>query len=289
MKRIALFLATNLMVMAMVAIVFSVFGLDGVFSQRGLNLTSLLVLSLVIGFGGSIVSLLMSRTMAKWMMKIELVTPQSGGGYGQIANDVYALARAANLKAMPEVGIYDSPEMNAFATGPSQSKSLVAVSTGLLAQMPRDQVQAVIAHEISHIKNGDMVTMTLIQGVVNTFAVFLARIVAYIASNFVDSRLAGLVYFLVSIVCQILFTILGSLITFAFSRAREYRADAGAAELVGKAGMIGALQTLQHGFEPLDAPNGLQTAKIADGKSRFSLFDSHPPLEKRIAALQQRA
>jgi len=273
----------------MLYMVVSVFGLQGYISNRGLNLPVLLIFSLVIGFGGAFISLALSRTIAKWMMQIQLVTPQSGGAFGQLAADVHALATAAGLKGMPEVGIYESPEINAFATGPSQSKSLVAVSTALMTSMPREQVQAVLAHEISHIKNGDMVTMTLIQGVVNTFAVFLARVVAHIVSTFVDSRIAGIVFFVVTIVSQIIFTILGSLVTAAFSRAREFRADAGAADLVGKAGMIGALETLKLKYEPHDEPNGLQTAKIADGKSFLNIFNTHPPLEKRIEALRIRS
>lgn len=274
--------------MAMLYMVVSLFGLQGYLSHRGLNIPDLMIISLVYGFGGAFISLAMSRTIAKWMMKVQLVTPQTGGAFGQVASDVYALADAAGLKAMPEVGIYESQEMNAFATGPSQRKALVAVSTALLTQMPRDQVRAVLAHEISHIKNGDMVTMTLLQGVVNAFAIFLARIIAYVVSNFVDSKLAGIVYFLVAIVCQIVFTLLGSFVTMAFSRAREYRADAGAAELVGKSGMIGALETLKVAFAPSDEPNGLQTAKIAGGSSIVKLLRSHPPVDQRIEALRLR-
>lgn len=286
MKRIVLFLATNLLIGSMLYFVTSILGLQGYFTSKGINYPILIASSLVWGFAGAFISLALSRTIAKWMMGIQLITPQSGGAAGRIAQEVYELAERANLKAMPQVGIYESQEMNAFATGPSQSKSLVAVSTGLLAQMPPEQVRAVLAHEIAHIKNGDMVTMTLLQGLINSFAIFMARIIANIAANAVDSRMAGLVYMLVSIVCQLVFTVLGSFVTMAFSRHREFRADAGAGDLVGRSSMIGALRTLQAKFEPLDEPKGFETAKIADKSSFFALFSSHPPLEKRIEALQ---
>lgn len=287
MKRIVLFLATNLLVGALLFGVTSALGLQGYFSSKGINYQMLMLSSLVYGFAGAFISLGLSRIIAKWMMGIQLVTPQTPGGGGQLARDVYALAQKAGLKGMPEVGIYESDEMNAFATGPSQKRSLVAVSTGLLAQMPEDQVKAVLAHEIAHIKNGDMVTMTLLQGVINSFAIFLARIIAYFASLAVDSKLSGIVYMVVNIACQLLFTFLGSFVTMWFSRQREFRADAGASALLNKNSMIGALQTLQQKFEPLDAPNGLATAKIADAKGMFALLSSHPPLETRIEALRR--
>ena len=287
MKRVVLFLATNLLVGLLLFGVTSALGLNNFFTEKGINYQMLMLSSLVYGFGAAFISLGLSRIIAKWTMGIKLVTPQTPGPGGQIARDVYALAEKAGLKGMPEVGIYESPEMNAFATGPSQKRSLVAVSTGLLTQMPEDQVKAVLAHEIAHIKNGDMVTMTLLQGVINSFAIFLARIIAYFASLAVDSKLSGIVYIVVNIACQILFTMLGSLITMAFSRSREFRADAMAGELLNKGSMIGALQTLQQKFEPFDAPNGLATAKIADGKGMFRLWASHPPLEARIEALRK--
>lgn len=271
----------------MLYFVTSILGLQGYFTSKGINYPILIASSLVWGFAGAFISLALSRTIAKWMMGIQLVTPQSGGAAGRIAQEVYELAERANLKAMPQVGIYESPEMNAFATGPSQSKSLVAVSTGLLVQMPPEQVRAVLAHEIAHIKNGDMVTMTLLQGLINSFAIFMARIIANIAANAVDSRMAGLVYMLVSIVCQLVFTFLGSFVTMAFSRHREFRADAGAGELVGRGSMIAALRTLQAKFEPLDEPKGFETAKIADRNAFIALQSSHPPIEKRIEALQR--
>ncbi len=287
MKRVVLFLATNLMVGLLLFGVTSALGLNTFFTEKGINYQMLMLSSLVYGFGAAFISLGLSRIIAKWTMGIQLVTPQTPGAGGQIARDVYALAEKAGLKGMPEVGIYESPEMNAFATGPSQKRSLVAVSTGLLTQMPEDQVKAVLAHEIAHIKNGDMVTMTLLQGVINSFAIFLARIIAYFASLAVDSKLSGIVYIVVNIACQLLFTMLGSLITMAFSRHREFRADAMAGELLNRGSMIGALQTLQQKFEPFDAPNGLATAKIADGKGMFKLWSSHPPIEARIEALRR--
>jgi heat shock protein HtpX len=286
MKRVVLFIATNLLVGLLLFGVTSALGLRGWASSRGIDYTLLLISSALYGFVGAFVSLGLSRIIAKWMMKIQLITPASQGGYGQLAQTVYDLSTKAGLKTMPEVGVYESDEMNAFATGPTKSRSLVAVSSGLLNNMPPDQVRAVIAHEITHITNGDMVTMTLLQGLINTFAIFLARIIAWGASNIVDSKLSGIVYFAVNIALQFLFTFLGSFITMAFSRAREYKADAGAASLVGRDSMIGALNTLNLKFEALDNQNGLQTAKIFDKSAFFALLSSHPSSESRIAALQ---
>ena len=287
MKRIGLFVATNLLVGLLLFGVTSALGLRGWITEKGINYEVLMVSSVIYGFAGAFISLGLSRIVAKWMMKIQLVTPQSEGAFGQLARDVYELAEKAGLKGMPEVGFYASDEMNAFATGPTQKRSLVAVSTGLLTNMPHDQVRAVLAHEITHIKNGDMVTMTLLQGVINSFAIFLARIIGYAASMMVDSKISTLVYYVVNIGCQFLFTFLGMFITMAFSRKREFRADSGAGLLVSRESMIGALQTLQLKYEKLDAPNGLATAKIADGRGRIPFLDSHPPLEKRIEALRQ--
>lgn len=285
MKRILLFLTTNLLVGAL---------LFGITSALGIRYGSsdakaIAIMAMVYGMGGSLISLALSRTMAKWMMHIQLVSPQDQGPGGQIAKEVHALAQKAGLKAMPEVGIYESPEANAFATGPSQNRSLVAVSTGLLQQMPHDQVRAVLAHEIAHIKNGDMVTMALLQGVMNAFAIFLARIVASIITpRDSEGRQSPFFYMMIVFVLQTVFTLLASLVTMAFSRYREFRADAGAAELTGAAPMVGALQTLGRIYQPYDEPNGLQTAKIAGGGGFMALFHSHPPLEKRIEALRSR-
>jgi heat shock protein HtpX len=287
-KRVLLFLATNLLVGTLLFVVTSALGLRGWADARGINYGMLMVSSLIYGFVGAFISLGMSRIIAKWMMRIHIVSPTEFGPYGQVARDVQVLAERAGLPATPEVGIYESDEMNAFATGPTQRRSLVAVSTGLLANMPPEEVRAVLAHEIAHIKNGDMVTMTLLQGVINSFAIFLARVIAWAASNVVDSKLSGIVYFVVNIALQLLFTFLGSFITMAFSRAREFRADAGAADLVGAAPMASALNTLRMKYQPLDPQNGLQTAKIADSKGLFKLLSSHPPLEDRIAALKSR-
>lgn len=287
MKRIALFVATNLLVGLLLFGVTSALGLQGWITSKGINYEMLMVSSLIYGFAGAFISLGLSRIIAKWMMKIQLVTPQSEGAFGQLASDVYELAAKAGLKTMPEVGFYVSEELNAFATGPSQKRSLVAVSTGLLTNMPHDQVRAVLAHEITHITNGDMVTMTLLQGVINSFAIFLARIIGYAASMAVDSKISTLVYYAVNIACQLLFTFLGSFITMAFSRKREFRADSGAGALVSKESMIGALETLHVKYQKLDAPNGLATAKIMDRKGMFALLSSHPPIEQRIEALRQ--
>ncbi len=285
-KRIALFLMTNLLVGAVVFAIASVFGVQ--YGNRG-DLRYLAIYAMVYGMAGSLISLALSRTMAKWMMGVKLVSPQDYGPGGQIAREVHMLAERAGLKAMPEVGIYDSPEANAFATGPSQSRSLVAVSTGLLQQMPPDQVRAVLAHEIAHIKNGDMVTMALLQGVMNAFAIFLARLIASVVTpRDSDGRQSPIFYMLIVFVLQMVFTLLASLVTMAFSRYREFRADAGAAELTGAAPMVGALQTLGRIYQPYDEANGLQTAKIAGGGGFMAPFSSHPPLEKRIEALRSR-
>jgi heat shock protein HtpX len=284
-KRIILFLLTNLLVGGALYAITSALGLQGYLGYRNSTYTGLIIGSVLYGFAGALISLALSRVMAKWMMGVQLVTPQSPSPYGQVASEVYELARRANLPAMPEVGVYESDEMNAFATGPSQRRSLVAVSTGLLAQMPPDEVRAVLAHEIAHIKNGDMVTQTLLQGVINSFAIFLARILANVASSFVDEKIGFLVYWIVNIVLQIVFTILGSLVTMWFSRHREFKADAYAAELVGARPMAGALTTLKERYVSLDAPNGLQTAKINGNRGFLALFSTHPPLEDRINAL----
>jgi heat shock protein HtpX len=283
MKRVLLFLGTNLLVGTMLFVVTSALGLQGFFSSKGINYPILIASSMIYGFAGAFISLAISRMVAKWSMGVKLVDPRAPGSDGLLAREVHELAKKAGLKYMPEVGIYESDEMNAFATGPSQKRSLVAVSTGLLTQMPDHEVRAVLAHEVAHIKNGDMVTMTLLQGVINSFAIFLARIIGWMASNVVDSRISTLVYYLVNIACQILFTFLGSFVTMWFSRQREFRADADAAALVGANSMASALETLKAKYEPYDAPGGLATAKIFGKNGPLS---SHPPIEKRIEALR---
>jgi heat shock protein HtpX len=296
-KRIFLFLATNIAIMVVVSIVLSILRAAGVLDLGGAQ-GGLLVLCFVYGMGASIVSLLMSRQMAKWSMGVKLVDGQTGDpDLDWLHNTVGNLARGASLP-MPEVGFYESPEVNAFATGPSKSRALVAVSSGLLRGMRKNEVEAVLGHEVTHIKNGDMVTMVLIQGVVNAFALYLAFVVAGIVRSVVSSRdddeqpgfLGVIVEQVVFIACQIAFTILGSLITAWFSRQREFRADAGGAELTGRGSMVSALRALMANQAAVDNRHpALDSLKISGGKSLGMLFASHPPLELRIAALEGRA
>lgn len=270
-KRIFLFLATNIAILVVISIVLAVLGIN---SQGGAG--SLLAYSAVVGFTGSIISLLMSKFIAKQSVGAEVIDTPRTEEEAWLLNTVEAQARQWNLKT-PEVAIYHSPEPNAFATGASRNSSLIAVSTGLLDHMTRDEVEAVLAHEMAHVGNGDMVTLTLIQGVVNTFVVFLSRIIANLIA-----RNKG-TYFLVSVVFQILFGFLASLIVMWFSRQREYRADAGAAKLVGAPKMISALQRLKG--NPVDLPEEMNAMGIA-GDTRDSLLSTHPSLDNRIARLK---
>ena len=292
MKRIFLFLLTNFAIMVTLMIVLSLLGVTGYITADGLNYSALMVFSLVWGFGGAFISLAMSRWMAKMAMGVQLVDGRSGHAeLDWLYQTVEQLTRKAGLP-MPEVGIYESPEVNAFATGPSKKRSLVAVSSGLLRSMRREEVEAVLAHEVSHIKNGDMVTLTLIQGVVNAFSIFFSRIIANIIRQMVDERISHLVFFVATIVFDIVFAILGSMVVAWFSRAREFRADAGAADLSSRGNMIAALQRLQSNQALVDDRQPqLAAFKISGGKlsGLNRLRATHPPLEARIAALQQGA
>lgn len=291
MKRVLLFLATNLAVMLVLSFTASLLGVNRFLTGNGLNLGMLLAFAALMGFGGSFISLLMSKTIAKWSTGAQVITQPSNGTEVWLVQTVQKLADRAGLP-MPEVAIYEG-EANAFATGATKKSSLVAVSTGLLQTMSHDEVEAVLAHEVAHIANGDMVTLTLIQGVVNTFVIFLARIVGY----FVDSMLRkndeessgpGIGYMITVVVCEIVFGILASILVATFSRHREYRADAGAAKLMGSpTPMVAALRRLG-GMEADGLPQNMQAMGIAGGKSWLSLFSSHPPIEQRIAALQAR-
>ena len=295
-KRVFLFLATNLAILLVLSVAMAVLQSFGIFDFAGRQ-GGLLVICVVYGFGASFVSLLMSRWIAKRAMGVQLIDGASGNAdLDWLYNTVGNLARQANLP-MPEVGVYRSPEVNAFATGPSKKRSLVAVSTGLFEQMNRTEVEGVLAHEISHIANGDMVTMTLIQGVVNAFVIYLSHVVAGIVRNFLSGdrgRSSGggglLVYYAVYFAAQILFGIVGSMITAGFSRQREFRADAGAAGLAGPGNMIAALRRLQASTQRVDTQNReLATLKIAGGRSLLQLLATHPPLEARIEALEGRS
>jgi len=289
MKRIVLFLLTNLAVMLVISIVVQVLGLNQWLAGSGLNLGMLLTFAAVVGFGGAFISLLISKTMAKWSTRAHVIeTPASADEQWLVAT-VRRLAEKAGI-GMPEVAIYEGAP-NAFATGAFRDSSLVAVSTGLLESMSREEVEAVLGHEVAHVANGDMVTLTLIQGVVNTFVVFLARVVGYAVDKavFKTERGTGPGYFVTVIVCEILFGILASLIVAWFSRQREFRADAGSASLVGSPRpMVAALRRLG-GLEPGRLPQSFQAHGIAEGQNKFlALFASHPPIAERIAALEAR-
>ncbi|UOE94462.1 protease HtpX [Alkalihalobacillus sp. LMS39] len=300
-KRVLFFLLTNILVMTTIVIVWSLItrytGINGGgFVQTGgtINFGSLMVFSLLVGFSGSFISLALSRWMAKKMMNVKVLDPNGSLSAQErsVVEKVHRLSRAAGLTHMPEVGIYQSGEVNAFATGPSKKRSLVAVSSGLLNYMDDDAVEGVIAHEVAHITNGDMVTMTLLQGVVNTFVVFFSRIAAIIVSRFVRSELQWIVRFAAIIIFQILFSILGSIVVMAFSRYREYHADRGGADLAGRDKMAHALRSLkQHVNRVTDNrqdDSAVQTLKISGKGGVSKLFSSHPDLDDRIARLEQR-
>lgn len=284
MKRVLLFLATNLAVILVLSIVLNI-----VFSFLGVDRSSiggLLVFAAVFGFGGSFISLAMSKWMAKRSTGAVVIEQPRNATEQWLIATVARQAKAAGI-GMPEVAIYDSPEMNAFATGMNRNDALVAVSTGLLRNMREDEVEAVLAHEVSHIANGDMVTLTLIQGVVNTFVIFLARLVAgMLNNNGNNNQGGGLAYFATVIVLELVFGVLASIIVMWFSRQREYRADAGAAKLEGNPNkMIAALERLKHNHESR-LEGSMMAFGIAGGGKKSELFLSHPPLEKRIAALR---
>ncbi|MDQ6620716.1 MAG: protease HtpX [Pseudomonadota bacterium] len=289
MKRVFLFLLTNIAVVAVVSVVLNILGVNRALTQQGIQVGPLLVFSFVVGFTGAIISLLLSKPMAKWSTGARVIDTPQNDAEAWILDTVRNLATHAHI-AMPEVGIYEG-EPNAFATGAFKNSAFVAVSTGLLQAMNREEAEAVLAHEISHVANGDMVTLTLIQGVVNTFVVFLARVVGFFVDRtiFRSERGNGPGYFVTVIVCQIVFGVLASVIVAWFSRVREYRADAGSAELLGSPRpMINALQRLG-GFAPGALPQAVQSFGINAAPNGFmALFASHPPLEARIAALAAR-
>lgn len=288
MKRIILFLLTNFAVLFLLSISARILGVDRFLSSNGLDLGMLLAFAALIGFGGSFISLMMSKTMAKWSTGARVIVQPVNQDESWLVDTVKQLSTKAGLP-MPEVAIYDG-DANAFATGPSKSRSLVAVSTGLLHSMNRKQVEAVLAHEVAHIQNGDMVTLTLIQGVVNTFVIFLSRVLAYLVDSFLrrdedESAGPGIGYMISSFVFEIMFGILASIVVMFFSRKREYRADAGASVLMGdRRPMIDALRALGN-LQTGELPKEMAASGIAGG-GMMALFSSHPPLESRIAALE---
>ncbi|HUR41700.1 MAG TPA: protease HtpX [Verrucomicrobiae bacterium] len=288
MKRVLLFLATNFAVMAVLLTVASLLGVNQYLNQNGLDLKALAGFSLIFGFGGAFISLLMSKQIAKWSMKVQVIKEPRTAGESWLVATVRRQAEAAGI-GMPEVGIFEAPEPNAFATGANKNNALVAVSTGLLQTMRQEEVEAVLGHEISHVTNGDMVTLTLIQGVVNTFVIFAARVIGYLIDKVVlkNDRGTGAGYYMTVMVLDILFGVLAMLIVAWFSRQREFRADAGGARLAGKPKMVAALQRLAGAYGESTLPKQVTAFGINGGFK--SLFATHPPIEQRIARLQQSA
>ena len=292
MKRVFLFLATNIAILVVLSITLSILGVDRILDEQGVNLDmrALLIFSAVFGMGGSFISLAMSKWSAKRMTGAQVIEQPRNESEAWLVNLVSNQAQAAGI-GMPEVAVYDSPDVNAFATGMSRNNALVAVSSGLLNNMRRDEVEAVLGHEITHVANGDMVTLTLIQGVVNTFVIFFSRVIGHVVDRvvFKVERGHGPAFLITTIIAQIVLGILASMIVMWFSRQREFRADAGGASLAGRQKMIAALRRLQMASGQAPLPDQLAAFGIAggsvDGFKR--LFLSHPPLEERIAALQQ--
>ncbi|MGD8832003.1 MAG: protease HtpX [Pseudomonadales bacterium] len=291
MKRIFLFLATNVVVLVLASVTFRLFGFEQILYSNGvdLNLTALLVFCALLGFGGSFVSLLMSKGIAKWSTRAQVIEAPKTDDERWLVSTVQRLAEQAGI-GMPEVAVFPSPEPNAFATGANRNKSLVAVSVGLLQHMNRDEVEAVLGHEIGHVANGDMVTLTLIQGVVNTFVLFFARIIGFVVDRVVfrTEQGLGMGYWITTIVAQIVLGILATAIVMWFSRQREFRADAAGAHLAGRSKMIAALERLKRYQEaPSTMPESLVAFGIRSGVPHGirALFTSHPPLDARIAAL----
>lgn len=292
-KRIILFVLMNIVIILTISTLVQLLGLQPYLSANGLNYESLFIFCAIWGFAGSFISLMLSKVIAKWTMGVKIIATNTHDQQERwLLQTVHNLARKAGLSKMPEVGIFESPELNAFATGPTKSNSLVAVSSGLLSRMNQDEAEGVIGHEIAHIANGDMVTMTLLQGVINTFVMFFARIAAWAASQAVDEDKRPWVQFLAVILFEIAFGLLGMLIVAAFSRYREFRADAGGSKLAGKERMIGALRKLQQTYDiqdPTKDSEAMAAFKISSHKKGglLAMISTHPPLADRIKALER--
>lgn len=297
-KRIFLFMLVNFLVVSVISFILYALNVQPFLLRQGVNIPDLAMFCLLWGMGGAFISLALSRVMAKWMMGVEIIDlrTQDASLHSLVAS-VHAMSKKAGLPEMPEVGIYRSPEINAFATGPSRSRALIAVSTGLLNRMNKEEIEGVVGHEITHIANGDMVTMTLLQGVINAFVMFLARIIALVMTrestkkNQVSSKASSpLMYQIIVYGLEMAFMILGSLVIARFSRFREFRADTGGARLAGKANMISALHALKRNLEKQDlraSQPSFQVLKISSATTGIaSLFATHPPLDQRIARLQ---
>lgn len=292
--RIALFVATNILIVVTISILTSMLGLNHYMSANGMDYQALFVFCLVWGMSGSLISLMLSRISAKYMMGVQVIDPQNPGSYSGLVSMVHDIARKAGLSKMPEVGVFQSPEMNAFATGPTKNRALVAVSTGILSGMDRSQLEGVIGHEMTHITNGDMVTMTLLQGVVNAFVMFLARAIAFALSQNSKGENRYMMRYFITFLLEIVIGMFGMLLVRWFSRRREFKADAGSAKVVGRQEMISALKALQQRqalHDPATAIEAMAPYKISNstGKRKSSIFATHPPLEERIARLTQYA
>lgn len=294
-KRISLFLLVNLLVVITVSFILNAIGISGyAYRYSGGSMTldyqSLMIFCLVWGMVGAFISLALSRFMAKMFMRVQVINPSSATGIQkELIDIVHRFAKTAGITTMPEVGIYDSPEINAFATGPTKNRALVAISTGLLNRLDRDQVEGVIGHEMAHISNGDMVTMTLLQGIINAFVMFIARVVAFALAQNAKEENRYMIRFAVTIVLEIVLSILGAIVVAFFSRQREFRADAGGARFAGREKMISALKGLQGTLNRIDNDHpSLATLKISGKPSGFvALFSTHPPLTERIQRLER--
>jgi heat shock protein HtpX len=292
MKRIFLFVVTNLAILLVLSVTARILGIDRFITANGLNMGALLMFAALIGFGGSLISLAMSKWIAKRTTGARVIEQPSSAVEQWLVETVRRQAQQAGI-GMPEIAIYDAPEINAFATGANRNNALVAVSTGLLNNMNRDEAEAVLAHEVSHVANGDMITLTLIQGVVNTFVIFIARVIGYAVDRvvFKNEEGVGIAYYVTSIIADVVLGFLALIIVSWFSRQREFRADAGGAQLASRDKMISALQRLKANYEPTTLPQGVQafgiSGKTTGGFKR--LFMTHPPLDERIQALQTSA
>lgn len=288
MKRIFLFLATNMAIVLVLSITMRLLGVEPYLNANGLNLSSLLIFAAVMGFGGSLISLAISKWSAKKSMGVHVIETPANSTELWLTETIRKYSEKAGIK-MPEVGIYESPEVNAFATGMSKNSSLIAVSTGLLQQMTRQEAEAVLGHEVAHAANGDMVTLALIQGVVNTFVMFLSRVIGHLVDRvvFKTERGHGPAFFVTMIIAELVLGVLASIIVMYFSRQREFRADAGGASLAGRQNMIAALERL-NSLHPQPLPEKMAAFGIAGGRGSGlkRLFMTHPPLEERIATLR---
>jgi heat shock protein HtpX len=289
-KRVFLFLFVNMLIITTLSVVMSLLGIQPYLDAKGINYSSLMIFCAIWGFGGAFISLALSRVMAKWMMGVQVIDPRTADPrLRNLVQKVHSFAKKAGIERMPEVGYYEAQDLNAFATGPTKNRSLVAVSTGLLHNMNEEELDGVLAHEVAHISNGDMVTMTLVQGVVNAFVMFLARMIGFFASQFVDEEKRPFVQFGIVMALEILLGILGMIVVSAFSRRREYRADRGGASLSSRENMVSALERLKANYQ---APQGDDQPAIASLKISgkvggfFKLFSTHPDLDDRIAQLR---